>query len=205
MIITQDQEREQPQQQQPQPYSPFKYKFFLKRIYPILTVGEPRFLDPDKRITYVSSSTPITISLSATDLASFLIQYAIILGENDPSNSPSPDQIVTSPSASNSTLTFTLPKELPDELYTIMYRVLRNTDRAVTSWYKKVVYLDNTPPAVSINIQDGAILTDNDVITITATDEGSGVAKIFYRIDGGEWKEIDSVAATVVATTSSKQ
>ncbi|MEM1971188.1 MAG: hypothetical protein QXM92_01840, partial [Candidatus Anstonellales archaeon] len=165
MATTQDQG--QGQQQQPQPYSPFKYKFFLKRIYPIIQIGEPKFIDPDKRITYVSSSTPITISLSATDLASFLIQYAIILGENDPSNSPPPDQIVTSPSASNSTLTFTLPKELQDGPYTIWYRVLRITDRAVTRWYNKVVYLDNTPPSTSINIQDGAFLTDSDTITIT--------------------------------------
>ncbi len=47
--------------------------------------------------------------------------------------------------------------------------------------------LDNTPPSVSINIEDGATLTDSGVITITATDDGCGVAKIFYRIDGGEW------------------
>ncbi|MEM1950459.1 MAG: hypothetical protein QXI43_00285 [Candidatus Nitrosocaldus sp.] len=198
---TQDQgqgEQQQQQQQQPQPYSPFKYKFFLKRIYPIIQIGEPKFIDPDKRITYVSSSTPITISLSATDLASFLIQYAIIIASDDgdsvtlPPPPPEDHQmmIVTSPSPSNSTITFTLPKEQPDGPYTIMYRVLRITDRAVTRWYNKVVYLDNTPPAVSINIQDGAILTDNDVITITATDDGSGVAKIFYRIDGGEWKAI---------------
>jgi len=28
---------------------------------------------------------------------------------------------------------------------------------------------------------------DGDVITITATDDGFGVANIFYRIDGGDW------------------
>ncbi|MEM3092607.1 MAG: hypothetical protein QXI92_02785, partial [Candidatus Nitrosocaldus sp.] len=141
MISTQDQEREQQQQQQPQPYSPFKYKFFLKRIYPIIQIGEPKFIDSDKRITYVSSSTPITISLSATDLASFLIQYAIVVGDDGDSVTSSPhtledhQMIVTSPDASNSTITFTVPKELPDGPYTIWYRVLRITDRAVTRWY----------------------------------------------------------------------
>jgi len=47
--------------------------------------------------------------------------------------------------------------------------------------------LDNTPPTVNVNIEDGALLLPGDTITITATDNGSGVAKIFYRIDNGEW------------------
>ncbi|MEM2699116.1 MAG: Ig-like domain-containing protein [Ignisphaera sp.] len=163
-------------------------KFFLKKIVPQLSIGQPSFIAEDKRV-YITSATPLTIGIDAT--TGYLVQYAI----DDTSNS---NNIITS---TTNSITFSLARELSDGLHTIWYRAVRLTDNKATIWYKQEVYLDNTPPTSSINIKDNAILTENDVITITASDEGSGVAKIFYRIDNGEWVEVD-VATT---TTSSSR
>ncbi len=127
-------------------------------------------------LTFVSSSTPITVSTPYTLLK---VQYQIVPAGNTPSNTA----WVTS---TGNSVTFNLQSTLQDGSYTIFYRA--TSGNKFGSVKSMTVVLDNTPPTVSVNIEDGAMLTDDDVITITATDNGSGVAKIFYRIDGGEWK-----------------
>lgn len=125
-------------------------------------------------LTFVSSSTPITVSTPYTLLK---VQYQIVPAGNTPSDTA----WVTS---TGNSVTFNIQSTLQDGSYTIFYRATSGTKFG--SVKSITVVLDNTPPTVSVNIEDGAILTDDDVITITATDDGSGVAKIFYRIDGGE-------------------
>ncbi|MEM4283767.1 MAG: hypothetical protein QXS96_04685, partial [Candidatus Caldarchaeum sp.] len=123
-------------------------RFFLKKIVPQLVIGQPSYTQGDdtnnnnKRL-FISSATPITVSVeAATPSTEYLVQYAI----DDTANS---NNIITS--ATNS-ITFSLPREMRDGLHTIWYRAIRLPDKRVTIWYKQEVYLDNTPPAVSINI-----------------------------------------------------
>ncbi|MCS7141362.1 MAG: hypothetical protein NZ888_04160 [Candidatus Nitrosocaldus sp.] len=125
--------------------------------------------------TFVSSSTPVTVS---TPYSVLKVQYQVVPAGRNPTDSA----WVTS---TGSSITFTMPATLQDGSYTVFYRA--TTGNRHGSVKSITVTLDNTPPTTSINIQDGALLTDSDTITITASDSGSGVAKIFYRIDGGEW------------------
>ncbi|MEM2112677.1 MAG: Ig-like domain-containing protein [Candidatus Nitrosocaldus sp.] len=125
--------------------------------------------------TFVSSVTPITVS---TPYNSLKVQYQVVPSGSNPADTA----WVTSTSSS---VTFNMPSSLQDGSYTIFYRA--TSGNKFGSIKSITIVLDNTPPSTSINIQDGAFLTDSDTITITATDDGSGVAKIFYRIDGGEW------------------
>lgn len=138
-----------------------------------IELGNPTVVNDG--VTFVSSATPITIS---TPYALLKVQYQIVPA----GSSPSSTAWITSTSSS---VTFNMPSTLQDGSYTIFYRA--TTGNRFGSVKSITVALDNTPPTVSVNIEDGAMLTDEDVITITATDDGSGVAKIFYRIDGGEW------------------
>ncbi len=127
-------------------------------------------------VTFISSQTQVTVSTPYTSLK---VQYQIVEGNNGPADN---NWI----SSNGNTITFVIPNTIQDGLYTIYYRAF--SGNRFGSIKSVQVRLDNTPPTASINIEDGAIITDDDVITITATDDGSGVAKIFYRIDGGEWK-----------------
>ena len=43
---------------------------------------------------------------------------------------------------------------------------------------------DTTPPTVSLGIADGTVISSPTPITVTATDGGSGVARVYYFIDG---------------------
>jgi hypothetical protein len=126
-------------------------------------------------VTFISSQTPVTVSTPYTSLK---VQYQIVEG----SNAPVDGNWVSS---NNNSITFTVPNTLSDGPYTIYYRAFSGNKFGSTKSIQ--VRLDNTPPSVNINISDGAIMMDGDVITITATDDGSGVARIFYRIDGGDW------------------
>ncbi len=52
------------------------------------------------------------------------------------------------------------------------------------------IILDNTPPTTSLAIPSG-ILSVESRFTLSATDAGSGVARIEYSIDGGAWATYD--------------
>lgn len=138
-----------------------------------IELGNPTVVNNNNK--FVSSATPITVK---TPYQSLKVQYQIAKAGSSPSDSG----WVTS---TGNSVTFTMPSTLQDGEYTIFYRT---TTGSRSGSVKSInVMLDNTPPEVTVNVQDGAFLTDSDVITITASDSGSGVAKIFYRIDGGAW------------------
>jgi hypothetical protein len=66
------------------------------------------------------------------------------------------------------------------EFYSVDLLGNEETQRNVT------LMLDNTPPATTIEPVAGEFTTDT-ILTLLATDGGSGVNRTEYRIDGGEW------------------
>ncbi len=126
-------------------------------------------------VTFISSQSSITVSTPYTSLR---VQYQVVNGTDSQDES-------RWISSNGNTVTFNIPNTMQDGTYTIYYRAF--SGNKFGSIKSVQVRLDNTPPTVNVNIEDGALLLPGDTITITATDNGSGVAKIFYRIDNGEW------------------
>ncbi len=52
-----------------------------------------------------------------------------------------------------------------------------NVDITATPW-------DKTPPSVSFGITGGTVISSTTNITVTATDAGAGVARVFFFVDG---------------------
>ncbi|MBC7081428.1 MAG: tandem-95 repeat protein [Thermoplasmatales archaeon] len=88
------------------------------------------------------------------------------------------------------TLSFTI-----DEECTHWINITSIDDLGNTAWHNQTVYVDNTPPETTHlqgTIGDNNWYKSNVILNLTATDEKSGVNKIYYKIDAGAWNEYTS-------------
>ena len=88
-------------------------------------------------------------------------------------------------------VTFTVDPSQGPGTYIIEYYAVDNAGNQ-DSTHSVIIQIDNTYPSSSHSVsgtlgQNGWYVSDVD-ITVTATDTGSGVDYIAYRIDGGEWQ-----------------
>jgi hypothetical protein len=71
-----------------------------------------------------------------------------------------------------------------------VYALFKDGSSNISSLIRDTIKLDRTPPTGSIKINKGAATTSSTEVTLnlTASDRnGSGVAKMIYSIDGGDW------------------
>lgn len=138
-----------------------------------IAVGSPRYLDNGN--LNISGRTGLTIS--ATDNASGVktSEYSI---------DGAPFVVCNAPIVLDG---------YPDGSHTIDYRSTDNVGNVETV-KKLTVVLDKTPPQTTITASDslvqGVVNTVSPVtgFTLTAVDDLSGIQKVWYRIDGGQWQ-----------------
>lgn len=130
-----------------------------------LTVGDPKYV---AATTFVRSSTPI--ALATTD------------GGITPVGVASTEYRIDGGAWTPYAGAFTLTGEGP---HAVAYRA---TDRLENAEPTRTLgaTVDDTPPATTIAPTTGPF-TPATAFTLTATDNGSGVARAEYRIDGGPW------------------
>jgi len=131
----------------------------------IVAVGSPKY---QGAVLYVSSATPVTLTSAdggVTPVGPASIEYRINGGAWTPY-----------------TTAFTLAGA--DGLRTVEYRATDLLGNAAGGTAN--VTLDDTPPVTTIAPATGPFAPDT-VFTLSATDAGSGVDGIEYRIDGGAW------------------
>ncbi|MBC8422471.1 MAG: FG-GAP repeat protein [Chloroflexi bacterium] len=100
--------------------------------------------------------------------------------------------------------------ELPDDgQYTLQARARDYLEREGSSGTVNVM-IDNTPPSVTLDLEDGQIVTSQstDVISITlegdASDNLSGLTRVQVSTDGRPWREVGQVANLTYATWSTE-
>ncbi|MBC7080830.1 MAG: right-handed parallel beta-helix repeat-containing protein [Thermoplasmatales archaeon] len=132
-----------------------------------LTIGEPSYED-----YWITSSTPIT--LSATDEGSGVYITYYKIDDGDWTEYVEPFTITT------------------EGMHTIYYYSIDNLGNTETE-KSIVVYVDDTPPETTLTIGEPSYedywITSSTPITLSATDEGSGVYITYYKIDDGDWTE----------------
>ncbi len=91
---------------------------------------------------------------------------------------------------------FSMPPKTGLETF-YYYAIDKLNNRSVTK--SKVVYMDNTPPITAINYKvpqffnrDTLFITKDTKIQLFAKDYQSGLQRIEYKIDGGDWKTYTS-------------
>ena len=151
------------------------FKFYLDRIPPVADasiVGD-RY---DGNVTYVSARTKFNISATDNKAGVKNIYYRINEGELN---------------------TFSGNFNLPDQYgrYSIKYDANDNVDNLSANKYLNV-FLDNRAPQTRINYgkpqffdRDTLFINKDTKITLPRSDQGSGIKKTEYSIDGGAWQD----------------
>lgn len=150
-----------------------------------VSFGMPSYFDQTRNKLFISSQTPITFRASIQNAQ---IEYQIRLAGTG--IGPDPQWVLV-----NSGHTLYIPITLVDGDYVIYHRAVLNNRKGVISEFKFT--LDNTPPTIKVYDAQGNEMQDSEItvmegekIILQASDAGSGVAKIVYRIDNGEWIEV---------------
>ncbi|MEM1971601.1 MAG: hypothetical protein QXM92_04020 [Candidatus Anstonellales archaeon] len=157
-----------------------------------ITPGMPLYFDQQRNKLFISSQTPLTLRASIQNAQ---VEYQI----RRAGAGIGPDQQWV---LVNNNYTFHIPLTLQDGDYVIYHRAVLGNLRGIISEF--TFTLDNTPPNVRIYDEQGNEIQGSEItiiegqkIILQATDSGSGVAKIVYRIDNGELIEVQGDRAEI--------
>jgi len=133
-----------------------------------------------------TTSTSVTLTLTATDLTSGVYQVRYSndgIWDTEPWEDFSP------------TKAWTLT--LGNGTKTVYYQIKDNAG-LVSDTYSDTIILDTTPPTGSISINDGATYTTTTTVTLTlsATDETSGIAEMRFSNDNITFTEWQTYASS---------
>ena len=123
-----------------------------------------------KVFAFVTSATRISLAASDGGLRPVGVQYSVF----------SVDGLSWIPYVGPFVLTG------PDGLRTVLYRSADRLGNAEVVRQLTLV-LDNTPPTTTLAVPAGPLSVES-TFNLSSHDDGSGVAQIEYRIDGGAWR-----------------
>lgn len=154
--------------------------------------GMPVYFDQQRNKLFISSQTPLTFRASIQNAQ---VEYQI--RRVGAGVGPNQQWVLV-----NNNHVFNVPTTLQDGDYVIYHRAVLNNKRGRISEF--TFTLDNTPPNIRIYDEQGNEIQGSEItiiegqkIILQASDAGSGVAKIVYRIDNGEWIEVQGDRAEI--------
>ena len=125
--------------------------------------------------------TPVTLcSLSGPNIWSWWYQGAVTvtLYGTDSSQNPVTGTYYTVDGGSQQT--YSGPFKLSDGIHSITYQSV-NAAGATEATNSQTIQIDGTPPATTASVS-------GSTVTLTATDNASGVYQTYYQVDGGSWQ-----------------
>ncbi|MCK4367783.1 MAG: right-handed parallel beta-helix repeat-containing protein [Thermoplasmata archaeon] len=137
----------------------------------VISIGEPKYLGGGN---FVTSSTPLTLQAADDDVGSNSISFRIWDGS-------------WTPWATYQTSVHLTGQDNPRHIEYRSTDLLGNQEQI----HNLTLIVDNTPPVTIITSSAGPYDV-NTVFTLEAVDEGSGVLRTEFRIDGGAWSPYTS-------------